>query len=83
MNPSELKRLTDCGERAAEAGRTLICDYSHQPFSIEVKGDGSPVTSADKAVENRMRELITAEYPDHGILGRRARHMRPKANLCG
>lgn len=69
MTASELKRFTKCAVRAVEVGGTLIRQYTRKPFHIEVKSDGSPVTTVDKAVEVRMREIITAEHPDHGILG--------------
>ena len=69
MKASELKRLVECGLRAVEASSTLIRECNRKPFDIQVKGDGSPVTSVDQAVEDRMREIIAAEYPDHGILG--------------
>ena len=37
--------------------------------SLEIKPDGSPVTSVDLAVERVLRERIDAAYPQHGILG--------------
>lgn len=33
------------------------------------KADASPVTAADLEIENRLRELIHRQYPDHGIIG--------------
>ena len=69
MTASKLKRFTKCAVRAVEFGGTLMREYACKPFHIEVKGDGSPVTTVDKAVEDRMRDIIIAEHPDHGILG--------------
>ncbi len=69
MKASELKRLVECGLRAVETSGALIRECNRKPFDIQVKGDGSPVTSVDQAVEDRMREIIAAEHPDHGILG--------------
>jgi myo-inositol-1(or 4)-monophosphatase len=37
--------------------------------SIEKKSDDSPVTIADKKAEEKMREMIISEFPDHGIIG--------------
>ena len=37
--------------------------------SLEIKPDGSPVTSVDLAVEQVLRERIDAAYPQHGVLG--------------
>ncbi len=38
-------------------------------LSLEIKPDGSPVTSVDLAVEQVLRERIDAAYPQHGALG--------------
>lgn len=56
------KRLAD------EAGE-IVRPYFRKPMTIEIKGDDSPVTIADRAVEKRMREIIEAERPDDGIYG--------------
>jgi hypothetical protein len=36
---------------------------------VEVKADRSFVTELDARIEARLRELIGARYPRHGILG--------------
>ncbi|MEM7410609.1 MAG: inositol monophosphatase family protein [Myxococcota bacterium] len=36
---------------------------------VETKGDGSPVTEADRAAEQAIRETLRAGFPDHRILG--------------
>jgi myo-inositol-1(or 4)-monophosphatase len=46
-----------------------IKKYFRNNFSIETKSDDSPVTIADKSTEEKLREIIMKEYPDHGILG--------------
>ena len=40
--------------------------------AVERKADGTEVTEADRAAEAVMREMIGAEYPNHGILGEEA-----------
>ena len=69
MNASELSRFIDCGMLATDASSALIRQYYRKPFQVEVKGDGSPATSVDQAVEDQMREIILAAHPDHGLLG--------------
>ena len=69
MNTSELKRFAKCGLRAVDVSGNLIRECNRKPFHVEVKGDGSPVTSVDEAVEDRIREIISVEHPDHGIIG--------------
>ncbi|MCC7052558.1 MAG: histidinol-phosphatase [Gemmatimonadaceae bacterium] len=43
--------------------------FFRQRIEIEVKGDGSPVTNADRAAETAAREWIRAHFPGDGILG--------------
>lgn len=53
---------------ADESGK-IINKYFRTDITIETKKDESPVTIADKSAEEKMRELIMKEFPDHGILG--------------
>lgn len=53
---------------ADEAGN-IIRQYFRQPFDIETKADDSPVTIADRTVEQRLREMIEKQRPDDGIFG--------------
>lgn len=53
---------------ADEAGK-IVQQYFRKPFTIEKKGDETPVTIADRTVEKALRKLIEKERPDDGILG--------------
>lgn len=53
---------------ADEAGK-IIRPYFRAPLEVESKADESPVTIADKKVEDHLRRLIEKRYPDHGIIG--------------
>jgi len=55
--------------KLADAARPVLQSYYRKPVDIDVKGDSSLVTDADRAIERTMRDLINAELPDHGILG--------------
>jgi len=55
-------------EMAGEAGE-IIRQYFRQPFDIENKDDKTPVTIADRAVEQRLREMVEKVRPDDGIMG--------------
>ena len=61
-----LHRLADLADR-----ETL--SRFRQPLAIESKSapgqEVDPVTEADRRAESVMRDLISAEYPDHAILG--------------
>jgi histidinol phosphatase-like enzyme (inositol monophosphatase family) len=53
---------------ADEAGK-IIKQYYRQPFDVESKQDESPVTIADKNVEQRLRAIIEEKRPEDGIIG--------------
>lgn len=53
----------------ADAARPITLRYFRTPVEAEVKDDASPVSVADRDAEARMREMIEAAYPDHGIYG--------------
>ena len=46
---------------------------------VEIKGDGSPVTIADREAEQAARAWIEARFPSDGILGEEFGHTRPDA----
>ncbi|RQR68082.1 MULTISPECIES: inositol monophosphatase family protein [unclassified Burkholderia] len=56
-------------ERLADVARATSMKYFRTPLSIESKDDQSPVTLADREVEQQMRELITSTFPGHAICG--------------
>lgn len=51
----------DAGEIARKYFRTDVV--------VETKADASPVSIADKEIEQRLRERIAAQFPEHGVLG--------------
>ncbi len=59
----------DLAGRLADAAGVVARRYFRQPVDVEAKADQSPVTVADREAEAVMRELIEAEFPDHGIAG--------------
>jgi histidinol-phosphatase len=52
-----------------EAGEMTLRWFRHPDLAIERKGDGTPVTEADKTAERFLREQITAGFPDDAIIG--------------
>jgi len=53
----------------ADAAGLLIRDAWVQDATTTFKPDGSPVTPADMQVERRLRDILKARHPDHGVLG--------------
>ncbi len=66
---AQYQEFAEFAGRLADAGGDIIRKAAREPFLIEVKDDGSPVTTVDKAVEDRIREIIAEEQPNHGVLG--------------
>ena len=54
---------------ARQAGELTLQHFRHPELAIERKGDGTPVTVADRAAERLIREEIETRWPDDGILG--------------
>jgi len=60
----------------AEEARQLFAPHIGHAPTVEVKSDRSLVTALDRAIEVRLRELIDARYPQHGIYGEEEGHVR-------
>ena len=66
---AELDAFLALATDLADAAGEVIRPYFRQPIRVDDKPDLSPVTVADRAAETAMRRLITARFPDHGIIG--------------
>lgn len=53
----------------AEQSGAILRRYFRQPIAVDDKSDASPVTIADREVEQTLRAAITRAFPEHGILG--------------
>ena len=53
----------------ADDVRPIALSYFRTPLEVAAKSDDSPVTVADRLIEARLRERITARFPSHGIFG--------------
>ncbi len=56
-------------EMLADAARPIALRHFRTPLQVETKSDSSPVTIADRAIEDQLRARIEACFPDHGIFG--------------
>ena len=70
-DPRELLAETflQFAQELADASGEAIRPWFRSQLVVERKGDGSPVTQADRAAEQAIRERIGHSYPDHGIIG--------------
>ena len=54
---------------ALDTASKIALQYFRQPVTVEVKADASPVTIADREIEQVIRSLITERFPGHAIYG--------------
>ena len=69
MTDTVRPEFIDFAHRLADAAGDVIRPYFRAAVAVDEKADDSPVTIADRDAEAAMRELIAAQFPDHGILG--------------
>lgn len=69
MTAPDPDRLLAFADRLADASGAVIRPYFRAGVGVDIKGDGSPVTKADREAEDAIRALIGQEFPDHGIWG--------------
>ncbi len=62
-------RLALAVEAAKEAGRITLKYFRRDDLAIELKADDTPVTAADRAAEQYLRQRIAATFPGDGIFG--------------
>lgn len=63
------KLFGDFFHKAADTAGEVALHYFRQVISVDEKEDKSPVTEADRKIEERLRELIAKTFPTHGIYG--------------
>lgn len=61
--------LTWAVELTKEAGRRTLTRFRADDLAIESKGDGTPVTEADKDAEAYIRSELTRTHPNDAVLG--------------
>ncbi len=61
--------LVDFAAELADIARAETLSYFRRRIDVEHKGDRSPVTVADRATEQALRERIRERYPHHGVVG--------------
>ncbi|MCS7304529.1 MAG: histidinol-phosphatase [Thermoguttaceae bacterium] len=62
-------RLEYAVQFAREAGRLTLEYFRRRDLAVERKSDASPVTVADREAEQLLRQQISQQFPQDGILG--------------
>ena len=65
----ELRDLLRTARALAIKAGDITLRHFGDVLDPETKGDGTPVTAADRGAESYLREEIASRYPDHGIVG--------------
>jgi histidinol-phosphatase len=72
--------LDEAVELTRAAGELTLRWFQAHDLDVERKGDGTPVTEADRAAERLLREEIARRHPDDAILGEEE---APRAGTSG
>lgn len=79
MAETSLQPLTEFALELARTSRAMLAEARGGRGDAEFKPDRSFVTSTDAAIEARLREMIAARFPAHGIIGEEAPPLAPEA----
>lgn len=63
------ERLEWAREITLKAGAVTLEYFRSRSLGVEEKGDGSPVTIADRTAEQHLRKRIEERFPDDAVLG--------------
>ncbi len=64
-----MQEFTQLANTLADKAGQIVRRYYRAPFDVESKEDTSPVTIADREVEQVLREIIEKQRPEDGIIG--------------
>jgi myo-inositol-1(or 4)-monophosphatase len=67
-------------QTAQRVGNQLLLDAGQ--VTAQEKGDGSLVTRADQWADQALREAISQQFPDHGVLSEEVAHILPDTDWC-
>ncbi len=69
LDPQIAERLNFAVEIARAAGDLTLQYFRRDDLQIERKADKSPVTIADRAAEQLLRDRISERFPNDGVVG--------------
>jgi histidinol phosphatase-like enzyme (inositol monophosphatase family) len=79
--PREIRELLALAVELAHAAGDLTLRWYGHLVDYDAKGDGSPVTIADREAEKLIRAGIVERHPDHAILGEEFGEMNAGARV--
>jgi histidinol-phosphatase len=69
MTADRTDQLLEAVSDVARVAGNVALSHFRSGLAVETKGDGSPVTAADRAAEVAAREWIASRFPDDAIVG--------------
>jgi histidinol-phosphatase len=76
---SEQADWMKAAEEAARVAGAVALGHYRRGVVVEMKGDGTPVSVADRQAEEAVRTWLEARFPKDGILGEELGAARPEA----
>jgi len=65
----ESQRIASTNHDALNIASQVAMQYFRKPVSFDIKPDDSPVTIADREIEQAIRIMLGERFPDHAIYG--------------
>ena len=66
---NDLVSLAKVASALADVSGAILRKYFRASFDVEIKGDESPVTIADRNAEAAIIQRLEKNFPEHGIIG--------------
>lgn len=76
---SEARSWMEAAETVARVAGEVALRHYHRGVTVETKGDGTPVSVADREAEEAARRWLETHCPEDGILGEELGSTRPDA----
>lgn len=81
MDEKNLQEYLAFAKTIAEKAGEIMNSYYRADQSVEIKSDATPVTVADKAINDLLIEEVKKQYPYHGVLGEEASWNETRSEL--
>lgn len=78
---SELAEWVAFANSMADTSRSILAAAMRSDADVTIKPDASMVTETDREIEARLRDMIEARYPRHGIVGEEHGTHNPGASV--
>ena len=77
---NDLISLAEVASALADVSGAILRKYFRAPLTVDLKGDESPVTIADRSAEEAITQRIEKIFPEHGIIGEEFGSVREDAS---